>query len=41
MKSDDKKKMYDILGIKDVYERTDSDKADSEKKEIREIREIS
>ena len=45
MKSDDKKKMYDILGIKDVYfeemyERTDSDKADSEKKEIREIREI-
>ncbi|MBS4971645.1 MAG: hypothetical protein KHZ66_08700 [Lacticaseibacillus rhamnosus] len=45
MKSDDKKKMYDISGIKDVYfeemyERTDSDKADSEKKEIREIREI-
>lgn len=45
MKSDDKKKMYDILGIKDVYfeemyERTDSDKAYSEKKEIREIREI-
>ena len=37
--------MYDILGIKDVYfeemyERTDSDKADSEKKEIKEIREI-
>lgn len=45
MKSDDKEKMYDILGIKDVYfeemyEKTDSDKADSEKKEIREIREI-
>lgn len=45
MKSDDKKKMYDILGIKSVimeemYERTNSDKADSEKKEIREIREI-
>ena len=40
MKSDDKKKMYDILGIKSVYmeemckryERTDS-----EKKEIKEI----
>ena len=45
MKSDDKKKMYDISGIKSVYmeemcERTDSDKADSEKKEIKEIKEI-
>ena len=43
MKSDDKKKMYDILGIKSVYmeemckryERTDS-----EKKTIKEIKEI-
>lgn len=45
MKSDDKKKMYDILGIKSVImeemcERTDSEKADSEKKEIREVKEI-
>lgn len=45
MKSDDKKKMYDILGIKSVImeemcEKTDEEKADSEKKEIREIKEI-
>ena len=45
MKNDDEKKMYDNLGIKgayfeEMYEKTDSDKADSEKKEIREIREI-
>lgn len=45
MKSDDEKKMYDNLGIKGVYfeemcEKTDSEKADSEKKEIREIKEI-
>ena len=40
MKNDDEKKMYDNLGIKgayfeEMYEKTDSDKADSEKKEIR------
>ena len=45
MKNDDEKKMYDNLGIKGVYfeemyEKTDSDKADSEKKEIRQIRKI-
>lgn len=45
MKNDDEKKMYDNLRIKGVYfeemyEKTDSDKADSEKKEIRQIREI-
>jgi hypothetical protein len=43
MKSDDKKKMYDILGIKDVYFEEMCKRyemADSEKKEIKEIKEI-
>lgn len=43
MKSDDKKKMYDISGIKSVYMEEMCKRyemADSEKKEIREIREI-
>lgn len=43
MKSDDEKKMYDILGIKSVYMEEMCKRyemADSEKKEIREIKEI-
>lgn len=43
MKSDDKKKMYDILGIKSVYMEEMCKRyemADSEKKEIKEIKEI-
>lgn len=40
MKSDDKKKMYDILGIKDVYFEEMYEKTDSEEKEIKEIKEI-
>ena len=43
MKSDDKKKMYDILGIKRVYMEEMCKRyemADSEKKEIKEIKEI-
>ena len=43
MKSDDKKKMYDISGIKSVYMEEMCKRyemADSEKKEIKEIKEI-
>ena len=43
MKSDDKKKMYDILGIKSVYLEEmykRYEMPDSEKKEIKEIKEI-
>lgn len=43
MESDDKKKMYDILGIKSVYMEEMCKRyemADSEKKEIKEIKEI-
>lgn len=32
--------MYDILGIKDVYFEETHERTDSEKKEIKEIREI-
>lgn len=40
MKSDDKKKMYDISGIKSVYMEEMCERTDEDKKEIREIKEI-
>lgn len=40
MESDDKKKMYDILGIKSVIMEEMYERTDSEKKTIKEIKEI-
>ena len=40
MKSDDKKKMYDILGIKSVIMEEMYERTDEEKKAIKEIKEI-